>query len=192
MTTLIDQLARYAAYHRDRRNVATHCVGIPMIVLAVAIVLSRPAWSIGLLPVAISPAWPIFAGATAYYLLLDVALGITMVLVSTGCVAIGAWAAHGQTAVWLGSGMALFVIGWVFQLVGHAAFEHRKPAFFDDLIGLLIGPIFVLAEMLFGLGWRPELRKAIERQCAAIGGGDARGEHPSGAPRVPNTVSRRR
>jgi hypothetical protein len=29
------------------------------------------------------------------------------------------------------------------------AYEHRKPAFVDDLTGLLIGPPFLLAEALF-------------------------------------------
>ena len=43
MQTLTDQLSKYAAFHRDRRNVVTHFIGIPMIVLAVAALLSRPA-----------------------------------------------------------------------------------------------------------------------------------------------------
>ena len=34
MKTLVDQLAKYATYHRDRRNIATHLVGIPMFVVA--------------------------------------------------------------------------------------------------------------------------------------------------------------
>ena len=37
MKTLVDHLAQYAAYHRDRRNIASHFIGIPMIVLAVRI-----------------------------------------------------------------------------------------------------------------------------------------------------------
>ena len=39
--TLIDQLSQYAAYHRDRRNIATHFIGVPMIVLAVQTLLAR-------------------------------------------------------------------------------------------------------------------------------------------------------
>ena len=42
MKTLVDQLGQYAEYHRDRRNIATHFVGIPLIVVAVAVLLSRP------------------------------------------------------------------------------------------------------------------------------------------------------
>ena len=46
MKTLVDHLSQYANYHRDPRNIATHFVGIPMIVLAVTILLSRPGWEI--------------------------------------------------------------------------------------------------------------------------------------------------
>ena len=31
MKTLNDHLSQYAAYHRDRRNIATHLIGVPMI-----------------------------------------------------------------------------------------------------------------------------------------------------------------
>jgi uncharacterized membrane protein YGL010W len=173
MRTLTQQLTQYAAYHRDRRNIATHFVGIPMIVLALAVLLSRPAFSLSglaltslgsLNSLTFSPAWILFAAATLYYLVLDVPLGVMMAVVSVLCVACGQWLAAQITLTWLGSGIGLFVIGWVFQFIGHVAYEHRKPAFVDDVIGLLIGPLFVLAEALFGFGWRPALREAIEAQ----------------------------
>lgn len=167
MKTLTDQLTQYAAYHRDRRNIATHFVGIPMIVVALAVLLSRPASTFGVLPFAVSPAWIVFGAATLYYFALDLPLGAAMALISAACLALGGWIASSSTAAWLGTGVALFVIGWVFQFVGHAAYEHRKPAFADDLIGLAIGPLFVLAEALFGLGWRPGLREAIENATTA-------------------------
>jgi uncharacterized membrane protein YGL010W len=164
MRTLTQQLTQYAAYHRDRRNIATHFVGIPMIVLALAVLLSRPSFGAALLPVTLSPAWLLFVAATVYYLALDVPLGVMMAIVSALCVAFGEWLAAQATLVWLATGIGLFVIGWAFQFVGHVAYEHRKPAFIDDVIGLLIGPLFVLAEALFGLGWRPDLRDAIDAQ----------------------------
>ncbi|MBP6318037.1 MAG: DUF962 domain-containing protein, partial [Rubrivivax sp.] len=36
----VDLLADYAAYHRDRRNIATHFVGVPMIVFGVGVLLA--------------------------------------------------------------------------------------------------------------------------------------------------------
>ena len=44
MKSLVDHLSQYAAYHRDPHNIATHFVGIPLIVIAVATLLSRPQW----------------------------------------------------------------------------------------------------------------------------------------------------
>jgi uncharacterized membrane protein YGL010W len=157
MRTLTDQLAQYAAYHRDRRNIATHFVGIPMIVLAFAVLLSRPAWTWG-----VSPAWVLFGLSVVYYFVLDLALGLMMTIFSIACIACGAWLAAQSTTTWLVAGIGLFVIGWAFQFVGHVAYEHRKPAFVDDVIGLMIGPLFVLVEALFAFGWRPALREAIE------------------------------
>jgi uncharacterized membrane protein YGL010W len=170
MRTLTDQLAQYAAYHRDRRNIATHFVGIPLIVVALAILLSRPAWTPASLPFALSPAWLLFGAATLYYLALDVPLGAAMAVVAVACIALGAWFAQQSTTLWLGSGVGLFVIGWIIQFVGHAAYEHRKPAFVDDVIGLLIGPLFVLAEALFSVGWRPALRAAVDAQAGPVHG----------------------
>jgi uncharacterized membrane protein YGL010W len=165
MRNLTEQLTQYAAYHRDTRNIATHFVGIPLIVVALAVLLARPAVSAGALPWPLSPAWLLFGGATLYYLVLDVPLGLMMAAVSAACVAFGMWVAAQTTGVWLASGIGLFVVGWVFQFVGHAAYEHRKPAFVDDVIGLIVGPLFVLAEALFSAGWRPALREAIEAKA---------------------------
>jgi hypothetical protein len=36
MKSLVDHLSQYAAYHRDPRNIASHFIGIPLIVVAVA------------------------------------------------------------------------------------------------------------------------------------------------------------
>jgi len=174
MRTLTERLAHYAAYHRDRRNIATHCVGIPMIVLALAVLPSRPASTFGALPVEVSPAWALFIGGTLYYLMLDVPLGTMMAVLSVLCIACGQWLASQSTPIWLASGIGLFVIGWIFQFVGHVAYEHRKPAFIDDLIGLMIGPLFVFAEALFSIGWRPALREAIEAQAGHTHGREHR------------------
>ena len=96
-----------------------------------------------------------------------------MAAVSALCVAFGQWIAAQSTLVWLAIGVGLFVVGWVFQFIGHVAYEHRKPAFVDDVIGLLIGPLFVLAEALFGFGWRPALREASKR-AGAVADADQR------------------
>src|SRR5215831_7868752 len=119
MRTLADQLTRYAAYHRDRRNIACHFVGIPAIYAAVVILLSRPVLlEVGGVP--ISPAILIGVAALAYDLVLDWVLGAAMVVATFLCWRGGAGLAAGPTSVWLGVGLGLFVVGWAVQLLGHA------------------------------------------------------------------------
>jgi uncharacterized membrane protein YGL010W len=159
MRTLNDHLANYAAYHRDKRNIAIHSIGVPLIVLAVAAVLSRPRVVNDLFP--LSPAVALFGLATIFYLRLDLRFGLGMTVVSIVSVGFGAWAAAQSTTAWLAAGLGLFVFGWALQFVGHY-WEGRKPAFVDDIMGLAIGPLFILAEGAFALGLRPEVQSYIE------------------------------
>lgn len=165
MKTLVDQLAQYGAYHRDSRNIVTHFVGIPLIVLAVAVLLSRPALPLGGLTV--SPVWLVSLAAAIYYLRLDLRFGVLMAALLSLCVWVGQWFAAQSTVVWLGGGLGLFVLGWIIQFIGHY-YEGRKPAFVDDLIGLVIGPLFVVAEAAFLLGLRAEVQQAIEERVGPV------------------------
>lgn len=161
MKTGLEQLTTYAAYHRDRRNIATHVVGVPMIVFAVTVLLSRPLIEIAGLPVSV--AWIAIALSSLYYIKLDSRLGLvlSLVLVLFGWAA--AHVASMPTSMWLQVGLGCFIVGWIIQFIGHY-FEGKKPAFVDDVVGLLIGPLFVLTEMAFALGLRNELRAGIEAQ----------------------------
>ena len=46
MSAATELMVKYAGYHRDRRNIATHFVGVPMLVFAVGALLSRPAFEL--------------------------------------------------------------------------------------------------------------------------------------------------
>jgi len=71
----------------------------------------------------------------------------------------------------LGGGLALaaalFAAGWALQFLGHR-YEGMKPAFFDDVRQLLIGPLFVCAELFFLLGARRALRERIESRVGPV------------------------
>lgn len=162
---LIDYLSQYADYHRDPRNIRTHFVGVPMIMLAVTVLLSRPAWTWGGVP--LSLALLAALASSLFYFRLDTRYGIAMALVLAGMLAVGHWLAAQATVLWLGAGVGLFVVGWVIQFVGHY-YEGRKPAFVDDLAGLLIGPLFVAAELGFALGLRDEVRRAIDARSGPV------------------------
>jgi uncharacterized membrane protein YGL010W len=162
MKTLVDHLAQYAAYHRDRRNIVTHFVGIPMIVLAVTVLLSRPGFSLAGLW--LSPALAVALVTTLFYLRLDFRFGVVMGALLGLCVWFGAGLAVGGTALWLSAGLGLFVAGWIIQFVGHF-YEGRKPAFVDDIMGLMIGPLFVVAEAAFLLGLRQDVEHEVVQRA---------------------------
>ncbi|WP_460119161.1 Mpo1 family 2-hydroxy fatty acid dioxygenase [Pseudomonas sp. S2_C03] len=161
--TLVDQLSQYAAYHRDPRNIASHFVGIPLIVVAVAVLLARPQWAGGWL----SPAVLVALASAWFYLRLELRLGVLM----SALMGLAVWAGHAvaqqSTLVWLASGTGLFVVGWAIQFVGHY-YEGRKPAFVDDLTGLIVGPLFVVVELAFLLGMRHGLKEQIEARVGGV------------------------
>ena len=53
------------------------------------------------------------------------------------------------------------------QFVGHH-YEGRKPAFVDDVTGLIVGPLFVVVELAFLLGMRHELKEQIEARVGGV------------------------
>ena len=102
--------------------------------------------------------------SSIYYMSLDKLFGVLMLILfalvyplAVNIAALPMWS-------WLGASIGIFVVGWVFQFVGHY-FEKKKPAFVDDLIGLAIGPLFVLAEFVFLLGLRKPLHERILKEA---------------------------
>ena len=163
MKSLVDHLSQYAAYHRDPRNIASHFIGIPLIVVAVAVLLSRPQWGGGWF----SPAVLVAMASAWFYLRLEVRLGVLMTVLLGLCIWAGQVLAQQSTLVWLASGIGMFVVGWAIQFVGHY-YEGRKPAFVDDVTGLIVGPLFVVVELAFLLGMRRELKEQIEARVGGV------------------------
>jgi uncharacterized membrane protein YGL010W len=166
MKNLVDHLSQYAAYHRDTRNIASHFIGIPLIVVAVAVLLSRPGTEIAGLW--LSPATFATLAALRFYFRLDLGFGVLMTVLLGLCLWAGQILAVQSTMVWLSAGLGLFVVGWAIQFVGHH-YEGRKPAFVDDLSGLIVGPLFVVAEVAFLLGMRQGLKQQIEQRVGPTG-----------------------
>jgi uncharacterized membrane protein YGL010W len=159
----IDLMSQYAEYHRDRRNIATHFFGIPLIVLSLGVLLARPQFAVsgqGLTPAAV-----VFVLSTLWYLTRGhLVLGVAVSAVNGLLLLVGhQLAAASGTASWLAWGIGIFVLGWTLQFIGHY-YEGRKPAFVDDLVGLLVGPMFVVGEWLFLLGWCRPMLEEIERR----------------------------
>lgn len=147
-------LVDYARFHRDRRNIASHFVGIPLIVLALGILFGR--LQLG----GYNLAW-LFWGASALWYLTrgKLVMGIVTSAVTAGLIALVQPLA--MTDDWLVWGLGGIAAGWLVQLAGHY-FEGRKPGFVDDLIGQLVGPMFLIAEAMMAIGLERETRIEIE------------------------------
>lgn len=69
---------------------------------------------------------------------------------------------YGMTANYWALGVHIF--SWLAQFVGHGIFEGRAPALLDNLVqALFLAPFFVWLEVLFMLGYRPELKSRLDK-----------------------------
>jgi uncharacterized membrane protein YGL010W len=130
--------ADYAAFHGTPGNKACHYVGIPLIVVSLFAMLSAvPLFTAGGFTVTLAEA--VLLAATAYYLTLDAVLAVLMLAASAILILVG-------RQIPLALALALFVVGWIFQFVGHYVYEKRAPAFYRNLAHLLVGPLWILAK----------------------------------------------
>ena len=130
-------LADYGANHATRGNRNSHVVGITLIVFGVLSMLHA-------VPVrdSLTASELLVVAAFLFYLTLDAGLALAV----TAVAAVLDLAARGIDDWRVGA--AAFVVGWIFQGIGHAVYEKRSPAFFRNLVHLLIGPAFLVNEAL--------------------------------------------
>ncbi|HVE66601.1 MAG TPA: Mpo1-like protein [Thermoanaerobaculia bacterium] len=136
MKRVDDLLSDYGAHHRRRGNLVCHAFGVTLIVFGILSLLSQ-------LPVGpLTAAEIVIAAVVLYYATLDLPLAGAMlggfILLDLAARAAGDWPI----------GLAAFAVGWVFQAVGHAIYEKNRPAFFKNLQHLLVGPLFLVNELL--------------------------------------------
>ena len=162
MKTLEQNLTQYAAYHRDRRNIATHFFGVPMIQFSLVAAAALADIPVGGMTFTVGAVVALVSAI--YYLRQDLAMGTAMAVVLFAYCALAS-----EIEGRFGKGTAgaiyatVFVVGWIIQFVGHK-FEGMKPAFFDDLMQLMVGPLFVCAEAFFALGARRDVQAYIEQR----------------------------
>jgi uncharacterized membrane protein YGL010W len=128
---LARDFADYAAFHTTSGNKACHALGIPTIVLAsFALLAEVPLFTAGGFTVTAAEA--VIALLTLYYIRLDAPLAALMLAAYAGLDALG-------RLIPLGPALALFVLGWILQGVGHYVYEKKSPAFFRNVAHLAVG-----------------------------------------------------
>jgi uncharacterized membrane protein YGL010W len=143
MKSIQTWLDDYSESHRNHTNKRIHWVCVPVILLTVFAGLRA-------IPVGdsmINAMTVLAALALAYYAALSwrLALGMLPVFVVFGLISEASFREFGP-----GPHLALtalvFVLAWIGQFVGHKI-EGKKPSFFKDLQFLMIGPLWILADV---------------------------------------------
>ena len=131
-TTIHLLLDQYSDSHRNPTNELIHFVCVPLIMFSLLGLLWWLHPAIALVAVVAS---------LAYYWKLSRPFAGGMLVMAL--VMLGVLAALPPITV-LPLCIAIFVLAWIGQFIGHMI-EGKKPSFFDDLRFLLIGPLFVLS-----------------------------------------------
>lgn len=138
-------LQEYGESHRNPTNKALHWICVPVIVVSLIGLL----WS---LPVPgawrnISPLlnWGsmFLAAGVLYYLAMSWSLALGMALF-VGLVMLSVVGLQNLPWPLWSVCLALFVIAWIGQFIGHRV-EGRRPSFFKDIQFLMIGPLWLLS-----------------------------------------------
>lgn len=99
------------------------------------------------------------------YLLLEPFAGFLLAAFCMGSTAYGNYLHQQQPDTTFKGALAVHVICWIAQFIGHGAFEGRAPALLDNLVqAIFLAPMFVWLELLFKLGYRPELQGRVQKK----------------------------
>ena len=139
-------LDEYGESHQNRVNKAFHWVCVPAIVWTVVALI----WSIpfpfeigsGIVPLN----WAVVALVLAqiYYFRLSRRLGMGLMLYNLLMLWLTAVIEEASPWPLWQVALAVFVIAWIGQFIGHI-FEGKRPSFFKDVQFLLIGPAWLMS-----------------------------------------------
>ena len=143
--------ASYSADHQNPTNQKIHYVAVPLILWTVTALL----WCIPVpgtwFQAGFWCALAMFA-AWRFYYRASRPLGFGMLAVFIAMAWLNRWL-YGEIggAMLLKVAIAVFVIAWIAQFVGHKI-EGKKPSFLTDLVYLLIGPAWILGKSFRAFG----------------------------------------
>jgi uncharacterized membrane protein YGL010W len=152
MRSITHWLSEYGQSHANPANKLLHWICVPLIVFAVMGLL----WSIPV-PGALASRslwinWStlVVVLALVYYAVLSPALALGVAVAFAILFAMLNAIASLPLPLWATS-LAIFVIAWIGQFVGHGL-EGKRPSFFKDVQFLLIGPLWLIAALYRWLG----------------------------------------
>ena len=158
MRTAEQWLDEYGSSHRNPTNEALHWICVPVILWCVLGLLWITPFPSGIRAAVPFANWAtvISLFALIYYALLSVPLALGILpLLALMLFSLDALSHNAPAPMWLIC-VSLFVLAWIGQFIGHAI-EKRRPSFFKDVQFLMIGPMWLLANVYrrFGIRFSP-------------------------------------
>jgi uncharacterized membrane protein YGL010W len=151
----IDQLLNeYGESHENRLNKLIHWICVPVIVwTVVALIWSIPfPWNIGSGIVPVNWAVIALVLAQVYYFSLSRRLGMGLLLYNLAMLWLTAVIEQASPWPLWQVALAVFVLAWIGQFIGHV-FEGKRPSFFKDVQFLLIGPAWLMSFVYRKIGY---------------------------------------
>lgn len=131
-------ISHYGESHQNKTNILIHAVAVPSIFfVTLGLIWSIPVpefisqFKINFVHISIIP-------MLYYYFKLSGPIGAAMTLLTLLAIGGIKLLVAADISVWQFS-LALFVVMWILQFIGHEI-EGKKPSFFEDLRYLLVGP----------------------------------------------------
>lgn len=131
----------YQAYHGNPVNVAIHKVAVPAILFHIVVMLDWVGTGLRFGGVELTLGMVLCALAGVWYVVMSPRHALVVVPFAIASLWLGR---HVPAA----AVVAVAVLAWVAQLIGHIRFERRAPAFTENLVQVLVGPVYVAALLL--------------------------------------------
>ncbi|KAJ2851195.1 hypothetical protein IWW36_001334 [Coemansia brasiliensis] len=176
------EFSKYGEYHANKVNIAIHMIFVPTILWTSLGITTRLfpqelftypplvsqilSYIPGPSPLANASTIAMMA-YTLFYMILDPIAGVLIApVIYSFLITSQQYAIHCSDSIKVM--LALFVIAWVAQFIGHGVFEKRAPALVDNLVqALVMAPFFVFLEVLFACGYRPGLNRELRNEIGS-------------------------
>ena len=137
-------LEKYGESHQNPTNVLIHKIFVPLIMFSVIGLL----WAIPVgqnLPWFVNFGVGLVAVALVFYMTMGPLIFISMLAIVAPMI-YGNFLLS-QSPSHLNLSIGIFVFSWIMQFYGHKI-EGKKPSFLEDLLFLLVGPVWVFYPLL--------------------------------------------
>lgn len=148
MKTLEQWFAEYGESHQNKTNIYIHKVCVPLItwsLLGILWTIPAPDFLIGM---GLNWTYVFILICLTFYILLrslKVIAGVLTLILPIVFILEKYAPVYGHKVLYIS--IAVFVLAWIGQFVGHKI-EGKKPSFLKDIQFLLVGPAWVLKDIL--------------------------------------------